>query len=200
MIDDLARCVVADARNARAGDPSPRSGGTLEVQRGIEVGHIFKLGTKYSEAMGLAVMDAAQKRETVIMGCYGLGVSRTLAACVEMSHDDNGIVWTPAIAPYHCEIVVMKPGDERQDRAAAEIAETLSNAGVDVLIDDRAERPGVKFKDADLIGLPVRITIGDKALDAGGVEFKLRADDAKAEVVAFAEVLDRCLAALNGRA
>ncbi|MEM1330227.1 MAG: proline--tRNA ligase [Planctomycetota bacterium] len=187
---------VGDIRNAVAGDPSPRSDGTLDTQRGIEVGHIFKLGTKYSAAMGLVAMDKDQKREPVIMGCYGLGVSRTLAACVEMSHDDSGIVWTPAIAPYHVEIVLMKPDDAEQAEACDRIAGRLADAGVDVLIDDRPERPGVKFNDADLIGLPVRLTIGGRSLADGNVEFKRRSDEGKGEPVALDGVVDAVLAAL----
>ena len=191
---------VTDIRNAMAGDPSPRAEGRLETGRGIEVGHIFKLGTKYSDAMGFAIMDREQKRQSVIMGCYGIGVSRTLAAAVEQNHDDNGIVWPAPIAPYHAHLVVMKPGDERHASAAHTIATALADAGLDVLIDDRDERSGVKFNDADLIGLPVRITIGDKALDQGGVEVKLRRDPGKGELVAIPEVATRCAAMLAASA
>ncbi len=198
VLEDPRRVRVLDIRNARAGDPSPGTGGpVLSEQRGIEVGHIFKLGDKYSSVLGLEVMDEAQKRAPVIMGCYGIGVSRTMAACVEMSHDDSGIVWPAPLAPYHVEIIVMKPGDERQDTLARELADELSARGLDVLIDDRAERPGVKFKDADLVGIPVRLTLGDKALDAGGVEFKRRADEGKGEVAPTAEVVARCMEAIG---
>ncbi|HRJ50939.1 MAG TPA: His/Gly/Thr/Pro-type tRNA ligase C-terminal domain-containing protein, partial [Phycisphaerales bacterium] len=173
-------------------------GARLVAGRGIEVGHIFKLGTKYSDAMGLTVLDPGQKRVPVIMGCYGIGISRTMAACVEMSHDADGIIWPAAVAPYHVLIVVMKPDDPRQKEAAGTIACSLVGRGVDVLIDDRDERPGVKFKDADLVGIPVRVTIGDKALDAGGGEFKRRKDtQTKGEVVPLAEAVDRCLAAIG---
>ncbi|TVQ62639.1 MAG: proline--tRNA ligase [Phycisphaerales bacterium] len=188
---------VADCRNAVAGDPSPRGGGTLREQRGIEVGHIFKLGTKYSAAMGFEIMNQDQKREAVIMGCYGLGVSRTLAATIEQRHDDNGILWPVAIAPYHVEIVLMKPEDEKHAEACERLSRELCEAGADVLIDDRAERPGVKFKDADLIGIPVRVTIGDKALEQGGVELKARADEGKGELVPLGEAVARCLAMLG---
>lgn len=187
---------VADIRNAMAGDPSPRADATLETGRGIEVGHIFKLGTKYSDAMGFAIMDREQKRQPVIMGCYGIGVSRTLAAAVEQNHDDNGIIWPAPIAPYHAHIVVMKPGDERHASTTETLSHALADAGLDVLIDDRDERSGVKFNDADLIGLPIRITIGDKALDQGGVELKMRRDAGKGEVVSLAGVADRCIALL----
>ncbi len=193
MLDDATRVRVGDIRNAMSGDPSPRAtGAALFEGRGIEVGHIFKLGSKYSEAMGFDVMDAAQKRQVVIMGCYGIGVSRTLQACVEMSHDDNGIVWPWAIAPYHVEIVVMKPDDEAQAELAQRLAGELSAAGMDVLVDDRKERPGVKFKDADLIGLPVRVTIGDKAMAEDSVELKRRTDEGKGGLVPIADVVNAC--------
>jgi len=198
-LDDPSYVKVADVRNAIAGDPSPRSpGAKLETARGIEVGHIFKLGTKYSDAMGIWVLDEAQQRISVIMGCYGIGVSRTMAACVEMSHDENGIVWPAAIAPYHVLITLMKPVDEKQRAAAGKLACELVGAGIDVLTDDRDERPGVKFKDADLVGIPVRLTIGDKALEQGGVEYKHRKDPGKGEVVAMGEVVQKCIDALNG--
>ncbi len=192
--------MVGDVRNALAGDPSPRSAGaTLVTGRGIEVGHIFKLGTKYSQAMGLSVLTPQQKKETVIMGCYGIGVSRTMAACVEMSHDEFGIVWPSALAPYHVLIVMMKHDDARQREVATELSKGLAASGIDVLIDDRDERPGVKFKDADLIGIPLRITIGDKALEQGGVEYKARRETGKGEVVPLAAAVEKCVTALNAR-
>ncbi|MBX3316598.1 MAG: proline--tRNA ligase [Phycisphaeraceae bacterium] len=199
-LDDPSYVKVADIRNAMAGDPSPRAAGaTLVAARGIEVGHIFKLGTKYSDAMGLSVLDDKQQKRSVIMGCYGIGVSRTMAACVEMSHDANGIIWPAAIAPYHVLITLMKPEDVKQQEVAWDLAKQLNDAGVDVLIDDRDERPGVKFKDADIVGIPVRLTIGDKALEQGGVEFKMRKDtQGKGEVVSLADVVVRCIGALNG--
>jgi prolyl-tRNA synthetase len=199
VLDDASRVRVADVRNAMAGDPSPRAkGGTLEVGRGIEVGHIFKLGTKYSEAMGFAVLDREQQKRPVIMGCYGIGVSRTMAACVEMSHDNDGIVWPAAIAPYHVLITAMKADGEEHQRHAGQLSRALAEAGMDVLIDDRDERPGVKFKDADLIGIPVRLTIGDKALAEGSVEFKERKVAGKGELVKLDQVVERCRAALGG--
>lgn len=199
-LEDSSRVKVGDLRNAQAGDPSPRSpGSTLVAARGIEVGHIFKLGTKYSDAMGFAVLDKAQQKRLVIMGCYGIGVSRTMAACVEMSHDADGIIWPAALAPYHVLITLMRPEDSRQRDAAQFLSTSLSAAGVDVLIDDRDERPGVKFKDADLVGIPIRLTLGDKALDAGGIEFKARkgAAGSKGDVVPLAGVVERCLGLLN---
>jgi len=190
--------MVADVRNAIAGDPSPRTAGsTLETQRGIEVGHIFKLGTKYSDAMGLTVLDDAQQRRSVIMGCYGIGVSRTMAACVEMSHDADGIIWPAAIAPYHVIITIMKADDARQTEVAQQVARDLTARGVDVLIDDRDERAGVKFKDADLLGIPVRLTLGDKALADDAVEFKRRGAPGKGENVPMGDVVSKVVAALN---
>jgi prolyl-tRNA synthetase len=193
---DSDKTIVADIRNARAGDPSPRAkGATLTEGKGVEVGHIFKLGTKYSEAMGFLVQDESGERNAVIMGCYGIGVSRTLAACVEMSHDDNGIIWPMALAPYHVLITVMKIDNAEHMAHAQRIADELADAGFDVLIDDRDDRPGSKFKDADLIGIPIRLTLGDKALEQGGVEFKRRADAGKGEIVAMGSIIERCLEA-----
>ena len=196
---------VADIRNAEAGDPSPRAqgpraqGATLVARRGIEVGHIFKLGTKYSRAFDFAVLDKDQKKRDVIMGCYGIGVSRTLAACVEMSHDDDGIVWPAPIAPYHALIVLIKPDDDESVRHAEAIAETLRERGADVLIDDRKERPGVKFKDADLIGIPVRVTIGPKTLEQGGVEITARGSGKSPRIAGFDAAADEVLSLLGAR-
>lgn len=175
---------VADIRNAEAGDPSPRATGAfLETRRGIEVGHIFKLGTKYSSAMGLSVLNKDQKKQDVIMGCYGIGVSRTLSACIESAHDDNGIIWPLAIAPYHAQIIVIQPKADGVMDEANKLADELKAQGFDVLIDDRDERPGPKFKDADLIGIPLRFIISPKTIEANQVEFKARADDGKAELI-----------------
>ncbi|MEL6328940.1 MAG: proline--tRNA ligase [Planctomycetota bacterium] len=179
------RVKIAGIRNAVSGDISPRDpNARLEAKRGIEVGHIFKLGTKYSKAFDFAVLDKDQKRRAVIMGCYGIGVSRTLASCVEMSHDDNGIVWPAPIAPYHVVITLVKEDDQIAAHVKT-ISEDLAALGVDVLIDDRNERPGVKFKDADLIGIPVRVTIGPKTIEKGGAEVKARTEDGFGEVVGF---------------
>ncbi len=197
-MSDSKKVRVADIRNAVVGDPSPRApGAKLEAKRGIEVGHIFKLGTKYSDAMGFQVLNEKQERQSVIMGCYGIGVSRTMAACVEMSHDADGIIWPIAIAPYHVIIVPMKvEPDSAAMKAACELSGALSKAGFDVLIDDRDERPGVKFKDADLIGVPIKLTLGDKALAENSAEFKLRRDkDSKGELVKLDQVVAKCLAA-----
>jgi len=198
-LDDASRVRVADIRNAEAGDPSPRDpSARLEASRGIEVGHIFKLGTKYSDAMEFRILDEKQELQSVIMGCYGIGVSRTMAACVEMSHDEGGIVWPAAIAPYHVHLVVMDVEAGGEAMAAAEdAAEALAAAGFDVLIDDRDERPGPKFKDADLIGIPVRVTVGKKALEQGGVELKARTDAGKGEIAPGGEIVERVAAMLG---
>lgn len=200
-LDDAAKVKVGDVRNAMEGDPSPRDpGAKLVTARGIEVGHIFKLGTKYSDAMGLKILDETQHQKSVIMGCYGIGVSRTMAACVEMSHDADGIVWPAAVAPYHVLITLMKPADDRQRAVAQTLADELATKGVDVLVDDRDERPGVKFKDADLVGFPIRLTVGDKALEQGAVEFKARRAGAaaKADLVPIQGATARCVSALEG--
>ena len=195
---DSKKITVADIRNAHAGDPSPRAdGAVLEERRGIEVGHIFKLGTKYSQAMGLSVLDKSQKKQDVIMGCYGIGVSRTLSACVEMSHDENGIVWPAAIAPFHAQIIVIKPTDEGVMDEARKLASELADQGMDVLIDDRDERPGPKFKDADLVGIPVRFIISAKTIEQGMIEFKMRADTNRAELIARADAISTAINAIT---
>jgi len=161
-----------------AGDPCPRCATPLEIYRGIEVGHIFKLGTKYSESMNCTFLDEKGERQPMIMGCYGLGIGRTVASAIEQSHDDDGIIWPMPIAPF--EVVVTSLGkDENVQQAATDIYQKLLAAGVDVLFDDRDERPGVKFKDADLIGFPLRIAVGAKSLANGQVEWSFRKDRAK---------------------
>lgn len=192
---------VAEIRNAAAGDPSPRDrSATLEARRGIEVGHIFKLGAIYSRAFGFTVLDESQKKADVMMGCYGIGVSRVIAAAVEQSHDESGIRWPTPIAPYHVVITMMDPKKPEHVDAASSIAAQLSTVGIDVLLDDRKERPGVKFKDADLIGIPIRLTVGDKALEQGGLEFKVRGEDGKGAVVPMDEVAATVIEALEAPA
>lgn len=166
--------LVHDVRNAVDGDPAP-DGGTLVASRGIEVGQVFKLGTKYSSGLGVEVLDEKNERIPPIMGCYGIGVNRILAAAIESDagHDDDGIIWPAAIAPYPFLITALK-FEGAVKEAAESIASGLEAAGLDVLIDDRDERPGVKFKDADLVGIPVRITVGERALRDGNVEIKAR--------------------------
>src|SRR4051795_3946262 len=174
-----------------AGDPCPRCATKLEIDRGIEVGHIFKLGTKYSDSMGCTFLDEKGERQSMIMGCYGLGIGRTVASAIEQSHDDDGIVWPMPIAPF--EVVVTSVGkDEVVQQAATDIYQKLVAAGIDVLFDDRDERPGVKFKDADLIGFPLRIAAGAKSLANGQVEWSFRKDRAK-QLGAPGEVLQRVI-------
>lgn len=184
---------IADIRVVVTGDKCPKCGGTIKSEQGIEVGHIFKLGTKYSDALGLKYLDESGKQKTVIMGCYGIGVTRCLAAAVEQLHDDNGIIWPVSIAPYHAIVVPANYKSEEQMAEAERIYAALNDAGIETLLDDRSERAGVKFKDADLIGIPVRIVVGKKIGD-GIVEYKERtmekaeeiaADDAVEKVISF---------------
>ncbi len=164
----------ADLRMVREGDACPRCGGTLRFSRGIEVGHVFRLGTKYSEAMRAVYLDEAGKERVTVMGCYGIGVGRTAAAAIEQNHDDDGIVWPISIAPF--EIAVIPVNLKHADVAAAaeRVAADLDARGVEVFLDDREERPGIKFKDADLTGIPVRITLGEKNVAAGFAEIRDR--------------------------
>ena len=173
--------IVVDIKNLKEGDPCPVCGAPVKHTRGIEVGQVFKLGTKYSESMGATYKDENQKDQLIVMGCYGIGVTRTVAAVIEQHHDENGIIWPMSVAPYHVIITLMKPEDEVQAEVAERIYSELGKAGVEVLLDDRKERPGVKFKDADLLGIPVRITVGRGAAD-GMIEYKLRRDADKVEL------------------
>lgn len=174
--------MVVDLKTLKEGDECPICGAPVRHARGVEVGQIFKLGTKYSEPMKAIYKDENQKDQLIWMGCYGIGISRTFQAIIDMpqNHDDNGIIWPMSVAPYHVIITQVKPGDEAQDAAADRLYRELTDAGVEVLWDDRDERPGVKFKDADLIGIPVRITVGKRAAE-GVVEYKLRRDADKSE-------------------
>ncbi len=198
VLDNATKVKVGDVRNALEGDPSPRADAKLVTGRGIEVGHIFKLGTKYSDAMGLAILNAQQQKQSVIMGCYGVGVSRTMAAAVEQNHDEHGIRWPAAIAPYHIHLVVIKPEEESTLDKAFALASDLVSRGLDVLVDDRDERPGPKFKDADLVGIPLRLTVSGKTLGEGQVEYKLRSDPGKGDLVRLDEVADRAADAIAG--
>jgi prolyl-tRNA synthetase len=161
---------------ARAGDPCPRCGQPLDIARGIEVGHIFKLGTKYSTALHCEYTDEKGGTHPVVMGTYGIGVGRTMASAVEQHHDADGIVWPLAIAPFEIELVSLNPSDAPAREAADALYEALVGAGLDVLYDDRDERPGVKFKDADLLGFPIRVNVGGRALKEGNVEIVTRRD------------------------
>ena len=171
---DLAIDRFGDFRKVRAGEPCPKSGLPLKSRRGIEVGHLFKLGTKYSEKYGAVYTDDQKQSHLMVMGCYGIGISRTLQAIIEQSHDADGIIWPWSVAPFHVLICVLDPQVAEAMDLARSLAAEAERHGAEVLIDDRNERPGVKFKDADLIGLPLRVTIGGKGLKEGVVEFKSR--------------------------
>jgi len=189
---DLSVDLWADIRVASDGDPCPKCDGTLHLKRGIEVAHIFKLGTKYSEAMGATFLDDDGREKHLVMGCYGLGVSRVLAAVPEVSHDRDGIIWPISIAPFEVAVLLLNPGDEAQARAAVRIYEELQERGVDVLLDEREERSGVKFKDADLIGIPVQVVVGRLAAH-GRVEIRLRRDK-QARQLSLDEATDEIVA------
>lgn len=178
--------IVGDFRNVEEGDKCTKCGSALEVARGVEVGHIFKLGTKYSESMGATYLDKNGKSQPIVMGCYGIGVERTAAAVIEQHHDENGIIWPLSIAPYHVVVVPVNMKKEEQVDAAEKIYNELKDMGVEVLLDDRDERVGFKFKDSELIGIPMRITVGKDITD-GKVEFKLRAESDK-EVINLDEI------------
>jgi prolyl-tRNA synthetase len=178
---DFTVDVVGDLRVIQEGDACPRCGGMIQFKRGIEVGHVFKLGTKYSEAMNAKFLDESGKEQPFIMGCYGIGISRTVAAIVEQHHDADGIIWPVAVAPYAVHLIAVNVKNEDQARVAEELYEELLKAGMEVLYDDRPERAGVKFKDADLLGIPVRVIVGAKAGE-GLVEIKLRRTGESEEV------------------
>ncbi|GHC20882.1 proline--tRNA ligase [Aidingimonas halophila] len=169
---------VADLRNVVEGDPSPDGKGTLAIARGIEVGHVFQLGTKYSTAMNATVLDDNGKAVPLLMGCYGIGVTRVVAAAIEQNHDDKGIIWPDAIAPFEVMLVPMNAHKSERVRETAErLYEELQAQGIEVLLDDRDTRPGVKFADQELIGIPHRLVIGERSLDNGELEYKGRRDD-----------------------
>ena len=189
---DLPLPQVADLRNVVAGDPSPDGKGTLVIKRGIEVGHIFQLGTKYSEAMKLSVLGEEGKPTTLTMGCYGIGVSRVVAAAIEQNHDERGIRWPAALAPFQVALVPMKYENAAVKEATDRLYGELKAAGFDVLLDDRDKKtsPGVKFADMELIGIPHRLVVGERGLNEGVVEYKGRTDSdsqnvALAEIVSF---------------
>lgn len=192
---DLPLPKVADLRNVQDGDPSPDGRGTLTVARGIEVGHIFQLGRKYSEAMKTSVLDESGRAVTLEMGCYGIGVSRVVAAAIEQNHDDRGIIWPEPLAPFQVALLPMKMRKSYRVREAVEhLHQELSGAGIEVLLDDRDVRPGFMFADMELIGIPHRVVIGDKGLDEGKVEYKGRRDSEPTFVA-----LDRITAYLDER-
>jgi prolyl-tRNA synthetase len=192
---DLPEATAVDIRNVVAGDPSPSGQGTLGIARGIEVGHIFALGQKYSEAMGASVLDESGKQATMYMGCYGIGVTRVVAAAIEQNHDARGIIWPDAIAPFQVVVVpINAPKSPRVRETAERLYNELIAAGVDALLDDRDERPGVKFADSELIGIPHRVVVGDRGLEKGVLEYRHRRAEASEEFPA-----GDALAFLRGR-
>ena len=171
---DFKDVIVADIRMVKEGDPCPHCGKPLSMTRGIEVGQVFTLGTKYSQALGATFLDENGKEKPLVMGCYGIGVGRTMAAAIEQNNDKDGIIWPRAIAPFELVVVPVNAKNEDQLSYAEKVYEELKTAGIDVLLDDRKERAGVKFKDCDLIGYPLRITIGPKALEENQIELRCR--------------------------
>lgn len=170
---DFSVETFADLRNARLGDSSPKGGGLLRTAKGIEVGHVFMLGTKYSKAMGATFLDSSGQEQPAVMGCYGIGVGRTAAAAIEQNHDAKGIIWPAPIAPFHVQLLALSQSSQVMDTVRT-IYEDLTNVGIEVLWDDRDERAGVKFNDADLIGIPFHVVIGEKGLAKGSVDLKDR--------------------------
>ena len=173
---DFSPVAVGDLRQVTAQDRCPLCGGSLELTEGIEVGHIFKLGTKYSEAMHAVYQDQEGKEQTMVMGCYGIGVSRVVAAAIEQHHDENGIIFPLPLAPFQVIVLNLGMNNEETTVAAEKLYQDLQAAGVEVLLDDRDERPGSKFKDADLIGIPYRVTVGKTWEKEGKVELRARHD------------------------
>jgi prolyl-tRNA synthetase len=194
---DFTPAAFADIRLAVAGDPCPRcEQGKLETHRGIEVGQVFYLGAKYSESMGATFLDAEGRERPIEMGCYGIGISRLVAAAVEQNHDSNGIIWPRAIAPFHVLLLPINYKDQKLRAAADKLYQDLQQRGVEVLLDDRDERPGVKFKDADLVGIPLRVTIGAKGLEKGTIELRRRREG-DTEEVPLAEAAKKLSAILS---
>jgi prolyl-tRNA synthetase len=189
---DYTAHIVADIAAAEEGHTCPKCGSRLQASRGVEVGNIFKLGTRYSEALGATFLDQDGQSRPVIMGSYGIGVGRLMACVAEHAHDENGLIWPVSVAPYHVHLVSL-PGGESQ---AEQLYRDLTTANIEVLFDDRNERAGVKFKDADIIGLPVRVTVSERSLTSGGVELKRRTDKA-ASTVPLASARQRVKEALQ---
>jgi len=180
---DLPEPQGVDIRNVLKGEPAPDGSGTLEIARGIEVGHIFQLGKKYSTSMKATCLDENGDAQTLFMGCYGIGVSRILAAAIEQNHDENGIIWPDAIAPFHVSLIPINMHKSQRLRdAVMKLYEELKAAGLEVLLDDRKERPGVMFSDAELIGIPHRLTFGERGLDAGTIEYQSRKESENSEI------------------
>ena len=183
-VRDLPEPRSADIRNVVAGEPAPDGSGPLMVAQGIEVGHIFQLGTKYSKAMKATCLDENGEAKTLIMGCYGIGVSRIVAAAIEQNHDDRGIIWPVNIAPFHAALIpINMHKSQRLREAVMKLYEEFQEAGIEILLDDRKERPGVMFADADLIGIPHRLTFSEKGLDENIIEYKSRSDGKEEEII-----------------
>lgn len=193
---DLAHGKKVDLRTVEAGEGCPACEGTVELWKGLEIGHIFKLGTRYSESMGASVLGQDGKAIPIVMGSYGIGVERIMAAAIELHHDRDGIRWPISIAPYQVALLCLQMGDEEVVGQAEKLYEELESRGIEVLFDDRDERPGVKFKDADLVGLPIRISMGKKALAEGKVEWKLRSGG-EVELVPLEDVAEKVLATIK---
>jgi prolyl-tRNA synthetase len=196
---DLEISQFGDFRRVREGEPDPVGGRPLKLQRGIEVGHIFKLGTKYSERIDAGFTDDKREKHLFVMGCYGIGIDRTLQAVIEQSHDADGIIWPWSIAPFQVLVCLLDPQAPEVVAVGGRLALAAERAGADVLVDDRAERPGVKFKDADLIGIPLRITVGGRGLREGIVELKWR-DAAETVKIPIDESESRVEAAVRAKA
>jgi prolyl-tRNA synthetase len=194
---DLPEPVVADIRNAVAGDPSPDGKGALEICRGIEVGHVFQLGTRYSEAMKCTYLDENGKSQPMVMGCYGIGVTRLLGAAIEQGHDEKGILWPISMAPF--ELVICPVGYDKSElvrQAAHDLHQQLQNTGIDVVLDDRGERPGAMFADWELIGVPYRLVIGERSLKEGNVEFQGRGEST-AQLVPVNEITEKAISIIR---
>jgi prolyl-tRNA synthetase len=194
---DLPEPVVVDIRNAVIGDPSPDGKGVVDICRGIEVGHVFQLGTRYSEAMGCTYLDQQGKAQPMVMGCYGIGVTRLLGAAIEQGHDEKGIIWPISMAPF--EVVICPMGYEKSEAVKAacdQLHNELLAAGIDVILDDRNERPGAMFADWELIGAPFRVVIGDRGLADSQVEFKGRTD-IESQNIPLAEIKAKVISAVQ---
>jgi len=194
---DLPEPLVLDIRNAVVGDPSPDGKGVVDICRGIEVGHVFQLGTRYSEAMGCTYLDQQGKAQPMVMGCYGIGVTRLLGAAIEQGHDEKGIIWPISMAPF--EVVICPMGYEKSEQVKAacdQLHAELLAAGIDVILDDRNERPGAMFADWELIGAPFRVVIGDRGLADSQVEFKARTDT-ESQNIALTQIKEKVIAAVQ---
>jgi prolyl-tRNA synthetase len=194
---DLPEPIIADIRNAVAGDPSPDGKGVVDICRGIEVGHVFQLGTRYSEAMKCTYLDENGKSQPMVMGCYGIGVTRLLGAAIEQGHDEKGILWPISMAPF--ELVICPVGYDKSElvrQAAYDLHQQLQNTGIDVVLDDRGERPGAMFADWELIGVPYRLVIGERSLKEGNVEFQGRGEST-AQLVPVNEITEKVIAIIQ---